>query len=196
MNRRTALLTGLGSLALGLALPKLGQTATFGGVTFPDTYPAAGQTLVLNGIGIRTLTVFNVRAYAAGLYLSQKSGDARAILASRGPKVVLLQFLHAASKSQIEKQYREGEAKNCGHGECAPADEGDYEQLIAATPAAAVGDTLTYVLSSRGARVLFNNRVIGEFANPDLALRLLAGFIGNAPPSEDLKQHMLGLATR
>ncbi len=196
MNRRTALLACLAPPALGFALPRLGQAATLGGVTFPDTYPAVGQTLVLNGMGLRTLTVFNVRAYAAGLYLPQKSGDARAIMASPGPKVILMQFLHAASKSQIEKQYREGEAKNCGHGECAPADEGDYEQLIAATPAAAVGDTLAYVVSSRGVRALFNNRVIGEFANPDLGLRLLAGFIGDAPPSDDLKRHLLGLEAR
>lgn len=196
MKQITALLACLGFLTFGLASLKLGQAATLEGVTFPDTYPAAGQTLVLNGMGIRTLTVFNVRAYAAGLYLLQKSGDAQAITASPGPKVILMQFLHAASKSQIEKQYREGEAKNCGHGECAPADEGDYERLIAATPAAAVGDTLTYVLSLRGARVLFNNRVIGEFANPDLARRLLGGFIGDAPPSEDLKRHLLGLDAR
>jgi len=194
MNRRSALLASLAPLALSLGLIALHpvQAATLGGVTFPDTYPAAGQTLVLNGMGLRTLTVFNVKAYAAGLYLPQKSGDARAIMASSGTKVVLLQFLHTASKSQIEKQYREGESKNCGHGECAPSDEADFERLIAATPAAAVGDTLTYVFSPRGVRVLFNNRVIGDFANPDLGLRLLAGFIGNAPPSEDLKRHLLG----
>lgn len=200
MDRRSALKLCLLPLGLGLALAVaptgLGHAATLGGVTFPDTYPAAGQTLVLNGMGLRTLTVFNVKAYAAGLYLAQKSEDARAIMASPGPKVILMQFLHAASKSQIEKQYREGEVKNCGHGECDPADEADFERLIAATPAAAVGDTLTYVLSSRGVRALFNNRVIGEFANRDFGLRLLAGFIGNMPPSEDLKRHLLGLDAR
>ena len=41
--------------------------------------------------------------------------------------------------------------------------------------------------------MLFNNRLIGEFANPDLAMRLLAGFIGDVPPSLDLKEHLLGL---
>ena len=174
------------------ALPRPGHAATVGGVTFPDTYPAAGQTLVLNGMGIRTLTVFNVKVYAAGLYVAQKSGDARAIMASPGPKVILMQFLHTASKSDVEKHYREGEARNCGHGECDPADEADFNKLIAATPGAAVGDTLTYILSSRGVRALFNNRPIGEFNNPDLGLRLLAGFIGPTPPSEDLKRHLLG----
>lgn len=192
MNRRTALLACMALLSVGVIPLRPAKAATLGGVTFPDTYPAGGQTLVLNGMGLRTLTVFNIKAYVAGLYLPQKNSDARAIMASPGVKVLLMQFMHTASKSQIENQYREGEAKNCGHGECAPADKGDFEKLIAATPAVAVGDTLTYVLSPRGARVLFNNRVIGDFANPDLGLRLLAGFIGNAPPSEDLKQHLLG----
>ncbi len=184
----------LASLALAGAFmfSGTGRAATMGGVTLPDTYPAAGQSLVLNGMGIRTLTIFNVKVYAAGLYVAQRSGDARTILASPGPKVIVLQFLHAASKSDIEKHYREGEARNCGNGGCDPADEADFERLIAATPAAAVGDTLTYVLSPRGVRVLVNNRQIGEFANPDLAVRLLAGFIGPTPPSEDLKRHLLG----
>ena len=180
------------ALAGALMLGGAGQAATLGGVTLPDTYPAGGQSLVLNGIGIRTLTIFNVKVYAAGLYVAQRSGDARAILASPGPKVIVLQFLHAASKSDIEKQYRAGEARNCGNGGCDPADEADFERLIAATPAAAVGDTLTYILSPRGERALVNNRQIGEFANPDLAVRLLAGFIGPTPPSEDLKRHLLG----
>ncbi len=191
MHKTAKTLAGL-ALAGALMLGGAGQATTLGGVTLPDTYLAGGQSLVLNGIGIRTLTIFNVKVYAAGLYVAQRSGDARAILASPGPKVIVLQFLHAASKSDIEKQYREGEARNCGNGGCDPADEADFERLIAATPAAAVGDILTYILSPRGVRALVNNRQIGEFANPDLAVRLLAGFIGPTPPSEDLKRHLLG----
>lgn len=181
------------SLLLALCLVLPGRAATIGGVSLPDTYPLPGQTLVLNGIGIRTLTIFSVRAYVAGIYLPHKSQDARAILASPEPKVLLMQFLHSASKAQVEQQYREGETRNCGHGECAPSDEADFERLVAATPAAAVGDTLTYIFTSKGVRALSNNRVIGDFANPDLAFRLLAGFIGDKPPSEDLKNHLLGL---
>jgi hypothetical protein len=184
----------VGMLILALSLAGPGWAATIDGASLPDTYPLAGQTLLLNGIGVRTLTIFSVRAYVAGLYLPQRSQDAHAILASPAPKVVLLQFLHAASKAQVEHQYREGETKNCGHGECSPTDAADFERLVAATPGAGVGDTLTYLLTSRGMRVLFNNRPIGDFANPDLAVRLLAGFIGDRPPSQDLKQHLLGLA--
>ncbi len=180
------------AVSLGLGVPQSGWAATTGGASLPDTYPVPGQQLVLNGLGIRTVTVFNVKVYVAGLYLARHNSDARAILASPEPKVILLQFLHAASKSDIEKHYREGEQNNCGHGGCAPADAADFERLITATPAAAVGDTLTYVITSKGVRVLSNNRLDGEFANPDLGMRLLAGFIGETPPSQDLKQHLLG----
>ena len=187
MNRVVAL------LLLSLCLAPASQAATIDGAGLPDSYPVPGQTLVLNGIGIRRLTIFSVRAYVAGLYLAQQSHDARAILASPAPKVLLMQFLHSATKAQVERQYREGETKNCGHGECAPSDDADFERLVAATPAASVGDTLAYIFTSRGVRVLSNNRLIGDFANPDLALHLLAGFIGDNPPSEDLKEHLLGL---
>lgn len=185
----------LALLALcGLLLAGPGRAASISGLSLPDTYPLAGQTLVLNGLGIRTLTIFKVKVYLAGLYVAQRSRDARAILASPGPKVVLMQFLHKASKEDVEKQYREGEAKNCGHGECNPSDKGDFERLIALTPGAAVGDTLAYVCTQRGLRVLFNNKPVADIANPDLATRILAGFIGNNPPSEDLKARLLGIA--
>jgi hypothetical protein len=177
-------------LLLSLAVPA--QAATYSGYTLPDAYPVDGQNLALNGMGIRTLTFLHIKVYVAGLYLAQRSGNAQAIMASGTPKVVLMQFLHSASKSDIEKQYREGEAKNCGHGECAKSDEADFETLIAATPAQEVGDTLTYIMSSKGLRVLADNKEIASFANPDLALRILAGFIGPTPPSEELKTRLLG----
>lgn len=190
MKRRWVMLAVCG--LLGLMGP--GQAASISGLSLPDTYAAGGQNLVLNGLGIRTLTIFRVKVYVAGLYVTQKSRDARVILASTGPKVILMQFLHSASKADVEKQYREGEARNCGHGECAASDQADFERLIAVTPGAAVGDTLAYLFTQRGVRVLFNNQQVGDFNNPDLALRILAGFIGDKPPSEDLRAHLLGAA--
>ena len=167
--------------------------ATLNGVTLRDTYPMNGQTLVLNGIGLRTLTIFKVKIYVAGLYLAQRSHDAQQILASPGPKVLVLRFLHAGSKAEVEKEYRAGEAQNCGNGECAPTDETDFERLVAAAPAVEPGDTTTYIFTGAGVQVYANQTLIGNFANKDLAYRLLAGFIGDHPPSPELKQALLGL---
>ena len=178
------------AVLLGLAAPV--RAATLAGATLPDTYPFEGQTLVLNGMGLRTLTILNIRAYVAGLYLPQRSSNAAQILASKAPRVLVLQFLHSASKAQVEGQYRAGEQKNCGNGGCDPADLKDFEALIAAAPAVNVGDTTTYWFTEGRVRVFANQRQIADFHNADLAFHLLEGFIGARPPAEDLKRALLG----
>ena len=167
--------------------------ATLAGVTLPDLYAVDGQSLILNGIGVRTFTIFRIRAYVAALYLPRPSHDAREILQSPEPKVIILKFIRGASKERIERQYRAGEAINCGNGECAPSDRGDFERLVAAAPAVKPGDTSTYIFTTRGVRVLANDRVIGDFSDRDLSYRLLAGFIGDRPPSPELRRRLLGL---
>lgn len=170
------------------------QAATLDGVTLPDSYPVESQKLVLNGLGARTYTIFNIKGYVAALYLAKPSHDPQEIFTSPTPKVIILHFLHDASKADVEKEYRLGETVNCGSGGCDPADKGDFEHLISVAPGVKAGDTTTYVFTSRGVRVLANNAQIAEFANKDLGFRLLSGFIGPHPPSDDLRQHMLGLA--
>jgi Chalcone isomerase-like len=167
--------------------------ATLAGASLPDTYTLNGQTLTLNGIGLRSLTIFNVHAYIAGLYLLKPSHDAQQILTSSEPRIIVLKFLRDASKARIERQYRAGEAQNCGQGGCAPADQVDFERLVAAAPAVSRGDTSTYVFTANGVRVFANNQQIGDFANKDLAYHLLAGFIGAHPPSQQLRSQLLGL---
>jgi hypothetical protein len=184
-------------LLLALAPTWLAATAsaaTLGGVTLPDTYVVDGRTLALNGIGVRTFTIFRIRIYVAGLYLTRPNHDAADILRSPEPKVVRLRFMHGASKAEVERHYRAGEAANCGKGGCDPADGPDFERLMAAVPAVEAGDTTTFIFSAKGFKVLSNDRLIGEFANPDLAERMLLGFIGDHPPSEALRNALLGLA--
>jgi Chalcone isomerase-like len=169
------------------------EAATLEGATFPDQYTVNGQSLVLNGIGVRRLTIFRIRIYVAALYLPGSSHDAAEILASPGPKVIRLQFIHSGSKAQVEKEYRDGEANNCGHNECSPTDEADFERLVAAAPAVEPGDTSTYVFTSKGVKVFANDQMIGDFADLDLAKHLLWGFIGDHPPSQALRGALLGL---
>jgi hypothetical protein len=178
---------------VGCWLASNAAAATLDGATLPDTYTVNGQSLVLNGIGLRTLTIFAIRAYVAGLYLPRPSHDAQQILASPGPKVMLLKFIHGASKERVEKQYRAGAETNCGNGGCNPSDQTDFERLVAAAPAVSPGDTSTYIFTDQGVRVFANDRLIGDFANRDLAHLLLSGFIGDHPPSRELRRSLLGL---
>ncbi len=184
-------LFGAGVLWAALAGPA--AAATLAGVTMPDTMQYGGRTLVLNGLGLRTLTILDVRIYVAGLYVTTASHDPQQILQSPGPKVLVLRFLHGGSKQDVEKEYRLGERQNCGDGSCSAADTPDFERLVAAAPAVAVGDTSTYVFTTAGVDVLANGREIDKVDNPSLAKRLLAGFIGDHPPSPRLRRELLGI---
>jgi hypothetical protein len=179
---------------LSLWLVSPASAAMIEGVAFPDRYPVDGQMLVLNGLGLRTLTVFHVKIYVAGLYLPQPSKDAQQILSMPGTKVIVMEFLHAGSKADVEKEYRKGEQENCGDGQCDPSDAKDFERLIAAAPGVEPGDTYTYVVSDKGVRLLANNKLVIDLANKDLGYRILAGFIGNHPPSPELRSQLLGQA--
>jgi hypothetical protein len=174
-----------------LALPA--RAATLDDVTLPDTYTVDGHTLILNGIGVRAYSIFRVHIYVAGLYLTRPNHDAAAILASPEPKVVRMQFIHGGSKSEVQDHYREGLANECADGGCDPADKADFERLVAAAPGVQAGDTSTFVFVGKGFRVLANDRLIGEFNNPDLAYHMLAGFIGKHPPTRELRSQLLGL---
>ena len=176
-----------------LCLAQPAASATLEGVTLPDTMPFKGRTLVLNGIGLRTLTVFSVRIYVAGLYLTAPSHDPDAIIKSPEPKVLVLRFLHGGSKEDVQKEYRQGERQNCGDGGCSADEAPEFDRLVAAAPAVAVGDTSTYVFADGTCDVLANGREIDRVTNPDVARRLLAGFIGEHPPSASLRRALLGL---
>jgi Chalcone isomerase-like len=167
---------------------------TVAGYTFPDTIQIDGKTLVLNGMGLRTLTILSIRVYVAGLYVEHPSQDARAIESAPGIKVILLQYLRSGSKEQVEHEFRAGEQTNCGAGQCPQSDEPDFERLIKLSPAVQAGDTTTYIIRRSGLQVLFNNRLLATFSNPDLAFRILDGFIGARPPSESLRAALLGRA--
>ena len=61
------------------------------GVTVPGHVFADGQSLVLNGVGIRTKFFFNI--YIGALYLPVKAQDAKRIIASKLPKRISMYFL-------------------------------------------------------------------------------------------------------
>jgi hypothetical protein len=170
-----------------------GHAVMLHGADVPDSLVVAGQTLRLNGAGLREVTFLDINVYVAALYLAEPSHDPAAIMAMPDPKVIALHFLHAATKAQVETQFRQGERVNCGAGECSKADLPDFERLIAALPALAVGDTLTYIYEPQRVRVEVNTKLVGEYTDADLSAQLLRAFIGPHPPSEEVKRGLLGL---
>ncbi|MBS0644155.1 MAG: chalcone isomerase family protein [Proteobacteria bacterium] len=172
------------------------RAATLADVQIPDTLTVDGKQLVLNGYGLRTLTFLKVKIYVAALYLPKKSNDAQAILASAGPKVLVLNHIHSGSKSQVQDRYKEGIKVNCGdeQGSGCPADlRADYQKLFEAAKPVAEGDVTQYIVTDKQFRVVFNGVPVISFNNVALGNMILAGFIGAHPPSPDLRAALLGV---
>ncbi len=193
--RRRRFIAGLALMA-ALAMAPAARAVTLAGVDIPDATTIDGKNLVLNGAGIRTLTFLKVKIYVAALYLPKKSADAQAILASAGPKVLILRHIHSGSKDQVQDRYKEGLKVNCGdeQGTGCPAElRADYQKLFDAAKPVAEGDTTMYIVTDKSFRVMFNGTPVISFNNAALGNMILGGFIGAHPPSPELREALLGV---
>jgi hypothetical protein len=87
------------------------------GVPVADTVQAGGQTLVLNGAGVRKKTFLGFKVYVGALYLTQRSTDAAAVVAADAPKVLRITMMRDVDKESMQKAFREGiEANSPGQG--------------------------------------------------------------------------------
>ena len=182
-----------GALCLGLMCAGTPAHARlFDGVTMPDQIVVDGQTLHLNGMGVRTFTILRVHGYVAGLYVPQAGRNSQAILAAPGIKLLRVQYVHAASLSQVQAEMRRGRALDCGGG-CPPSDDPAFAQLFATAHAVRPGDVNIYIYAPGGMRVLFNDIAVATIANPDFGQRMLGGMLGEHPPTTVLRDGLLGL---
>jgi len=172
------------------------RAAALAGVDVADTMRIDGHNLVLNGLGLRTLTFLKVKIYVAALYLPKKNSKPQAILASLGPKVIALHHIHSGSKNQVQDRYREGEKVNCGGGGCDAALQADFERLVASAEPVNEGDVTLYIVTDESFRVVFNGREVIAFAGNRLGNMIIEGFIGARPPSEELRAGLLGVAVQ
>ena len=78
---------------------------------FPNVYQFKSKKLVLNGAGLRE--IFWLDLYAAGLYLTKKSNNARFIVGSEKPMVMRLDILsNKTQKDKLIKAFKQGFAKS------------------------------------------------------------------------------------
>lgn len=183
MMRRLAFVIFIASLSTANA-------ARVDGVWLPNTRVVNGEKLVLNGIGLRTYSIFHIHIYVAGLYLTRRTGDANAILRSPEDKLLQLWFLHDVDAEQARSAWREGFERNCVLP-CHLNPE-DVRRFLAAVPPVRKGDECTILFTSWGAEISIDGRLLGRIDNPRFAEAMLATFIGPAPPTEQLKRELLG----
>ncbi len=172
-------------LALSAALSfSAAHAGTLAGVTLPDTAQVGGQSLVLNGMGLREKYMIDV--YVGGLYLPAKSGDAARAIQDDVPKRIVMHFQRGLDKDDLVGSLREGFAK-------AKADPTKVKQLEGMLGPVSEGDQiiLDYVPGA-GTTVKIKGASKGTVAGADFMHALWGIYLGANPPTAALKKGMMG----
>jgi Chalcone isomerase-like len=165
------------------------RAASYKGVSVPDSVTVGGQSLVLNGMGLRTKFFFKI--YVGALYLPQKSTSAAAVMSESGPDRILMHMLYAVSKEQFADAWNEGFREN-NPGMSASLQSG-IAQFIAYFGESKDGDVITLdYIPGQGTQVSWNGTLRGNIPGEDFHKALLNVFLGTNPPTESLKEGLLG----
>jgi hypothetical protein len=171
--------------ACALSIPLV--AATLAEVTLPDSITVGNQTLVLNGLGLRTKLFMKI--YVGGLYLEKKSGDAPAIIQSDTTKRVVLQFIYGeVTREQMVESFSDGFKANA-----AGAIKSQVDQFLGALDTMKKGEQLvaTYVPGT-GTTLTVRGKDKLTIAGLPFAQALFSVWLGPKPPTSDLKSGMLG----
>ncbi len=173
---------------LALVLLLTSVSATKGGVTMPDSITVDGKPLVLNGLGIREATIFNVDVYVAGLYLEKKAKSGSEIISGEGTKRLVLRFVRDVDRDDITKAWKEGFEKNGGDKLGA-----QLKELSSWMPDVKEGQDLVFTyVPDKGLSVTVSGTTKGSIPGAEFARVFFSIFLGPSPPNAGLKRGLLG----
>jgi hypothetical protein len=182
------------TLLMAAALGASAQPAELEGVKLEPSAQVGTATLQLNGAGLRTRAFFKV--YVAALYVPQKSTDAAALLAQKGPRRITLTMLRNVDADSLASALNDGLKAN--HSEAQLTGwkmqiEGLNASLKAAGEARK-GDVIQIEFTPEaGTRVLLNGQLRGAaIAGEDFMTALMRVWLGDKPADAALKKGLLG----
>lgn len=168
--------------------------AELSGVFVADQIKTAdGQSLVLNGMGLREK--FWIDAYVGSLYLPSKSSDVAEILSKPGPWRVQLDIVYKEiSREKLLESWHEGFEKNQSP-ETLKQLQSRIDELYGYfdTNAVKKDQYIFDYLPAQGTRVSKNQEQLGLIPGEDFKNALLEIWLGNYPADKKLKKGMLGL---
>jgi hypothetical protein len=176
-----------------LALPALAATEVKG-VKFPDTYQTAGQTLQLNGAGVRVKVIVDV--YAAGLYVVKPGTSASTVIDQSGPKSMEIVLLRDLTGEDFADATVKGfKANNSAADQAKFQAKLDEIKTMMVNFGAVKKGTVIHIdfVPGEGTHVLVDGKRRGpEITGDEFQQAVLRIWLGNKPVDEDLKHSLLG----
>lgn len=163
------------------------------GVETAPTAKAAGETLRLNGAGVRTKLIFKV--YVGALYDREPSRDAKAVLRQAGPKLMRMTLLRSVDPKRIVDSLKEGLEGNLTEEEQKriKSRAEDMEGRLLRLGDGKEGDKMDLLFDpGAGTKLILNGKEIGApIPGADFFEALLRVWIGEHPAQESLKRDLL-----
>ncbi|PPK51546.1 chalcone isomerase family protein [Marinobacter persicus] len=176
---------------VALILPLYCGAVTINDVEMPDTYAWEGKELKLMGAGTRSKWFMDL--YVAGLYLTEESGKAKAILEADEPQRIALQITSGMITSErMTEAVLEGFETSTG-GNTAPI-QPDIDRFIGVfDEPIKEGDEFSLVyVPGKGVNVLKNGKYQDTIGDLAFKQALFGIWLAETPVDDDLKSELLG----
>lgn len=180
------------ALSLLFLAPSASPAREYRGVTFSETQTAGPAAVKLVGVGLRKKVVIAV--YLGALYLEAPAKNAAEVISSDQPKRVVLHFLYRnVSPEQLVEAWNEGFKNNNPAAKVSALKDRITAFNGFFSGAVKTGDTIviTYVPGA-GTSVSVKGEMKGIIRGKDFMEALFSIWFGPKPPSEELKNGMLG----
>ncbi|OAB78893.1 chalcone isomerase family protein [Cochleicola gelatinilyticus] len=184
---KKVLLLCISILTIGTAVA---QTQV-GSVTLPNTVNFGGQELVLNGAGIRKKAMV-LKLYSGGLYLTEKSSDAKNIVnADESMAIKLVITSGFVSSDAMSEAVEEGfDASTNGNTSAISAEIKKFMGFFSAEIVENDVFDITYQ-KGKGTVAYKNGKELGTISGMTFKKALFGIWLGNDPADSKLKKAML-----
>jgi Chalcone isomerase-like len=173
-----------------------GITQDVGGVQVENSVSLNGNTLQLNGAGIRYKAVFKV--YTGALYLGKRVGTPEAVFSAPGPKRLMLTMLREMDANDLGRLFARGVESNVPSLEVNKSLMSLVRmgQIFSDARVVKPGDVIQMDwVPGTGTVISIRGVVQGEaFKDPEFYNALLRIWLGKAPADAKLKDALLGIA--
>jgi len=162
------------------------------GVKVPPQSSVNGQSLSLNGAGLRTVSIafIPIKAYVAAFYTPAALKSEEAVLASPGPLQFTFTFLKSVTQTQAVNAWQSQIQASMTYSY--PGIEKDRTAFIGMFGAINQGGTEMIQLVGSETQVYDNGKLKGTIQGRDFQKAFLSVWFGSNPVQQDLKAALLG----
>lgn len=180
----------LAVLIITLMLSPALSAQEVGGVNFSDQMEISGKNMVLNGAGLRKKAF--IKVYACGLYLQEKTSDAKAIINGDEPMAIKLVITSGfVSKEKMHSAMTEGFEASTNGNQAALQEKIDAFNKCFNDEIVKEDEFLMTYLPETGVVVSKNGTEKGIIKGLDFKKALFGIWLGDKPADDGLKEDMI-----